>query len=181
MSAVARRPGFKFRFFPPLLIVFCLASFGFAGIFSARTAEAAAAKAPDFSLKTVNGKAYALSAYRGKPVLLNFWATWCPACREELPSLVKLARKYKGKLQVLSVSIDSPAGPLKEYLGNHPLPFPVLSDPNREVAFDLYAVFGLPATFLIDKNGNLIERVYGAQDWMSPGMVGKVKKLLSAK
>ena len=161
-----------------LLILFCLVSGGF----YARPAQAAAragaaSKAPDFTLKAVNGKTYRLSAYRGKAVLLNFWATWCPACREELPSLVALAKRLKGKVQVLSVSIDSSEAPLKQYLRKHPLPFPVLSDPDRAVAFDLYAVFGLPATFLIDRNGNMAERIYGAQDWTAPEMVNKVEKL----
>ena len=178
MSRVSRHKRFRPSSLSlPIFVVFSLAVFGLAAGFSASPARAAVSKAPDFSLKAVDGKTYRLSAYRGKAVLLNFWATWCPACREEMPSLVAMSRKFKGKLQVLSVSIDSSEAPLKEYLEKHPLPFPVLSDPNREVAFDLYAVFGLPATFLIDKNGNLVNRIYGAQEWTSPAMVNKIEEL----
>ena len=111
-------------------------------------------------------------------MLLNFWATWCPACVEELPSLKALAQKFSGKLQVLSVSIDGSEAAIKGFLKSDPLPYPVLEDPDRKVAFDLYAVFGLPATFLIDKNGNLADKFYGAQDWTSPKMVSKIKELM---
>lgn len=180
MSSVSRHkgffhPGLRSGLFLSFLIVLCVVSFGFS-----RPARAVS-KAPDFSLKSVNGKTYRLSAYRGKPVLLNFWATWCPDCRAELPSLVAMAGRFEGKLQVISVSIDSSEGRLKEYLKAHPLPFPVLSDPKREVAFDQYAVFGIPATFFIDKNGNLVKRVFGSKDWTSPRMAGKIEKLIKSK
>ncbi len=168
------RAGLRSGLFLSLLIVLCLAAYGF----SAVPAQAVSSKAPDFSLKSVNGKTYRLSAYRGKAVLLNFWATWCPACVGEMPSLVAMAGRFKGRLQVLSVSLDSSEGPLKEYLRKHPLPFPVLSDSRREVSFGLYAVFGLPASFLVDRNGNLVNPpIYGAQDWTSPAMLNKIEKL----
>ncbi len=142
-------------------------------------ASSAAETAPGFSLKGVDGKTYTLSSFKGKVVLLNFWATWCPACVEELPSLKKLALELKGQdFQVLSVSLDSGEEPIKSFLAREPLPFPVLEDPKRKVAFDLYAVFGIPASFLIDKQGQLVGRYYGSQDWTSPAMVQKIKALL---
>lgn len=143
------------------------------------TVSSAAQKAADFSLKGIDGKTYTLSAYKGKVVLLNFWATWCPACVEELPSLKKLSAEFKGQdFQVLAVSLDSGEGPIKDFLAHEPLPFPVLEDPGRKVAFDLYAVFGIPASFLIDKQGGLEGRYYGSRDWTSPDMVQKIKALL---
>ena len=142
-------------------------------------ASSAADKAADFSLKGVDGKTYTLSSFKGKAVLLNFWATWCPACVEELPSLQKLSAKFKGQdFQILTVSIDSEEGPVRDFLAREPLPFPVLEDPKRKVAFDLYAVFGVPASFLIDKQGQLTGRYYGSQDWTSPDMVRKIEALL---
>ena len=141
--------------------------------------SSAAEKAPDFSMKGVDGKTYTLAAYKGKVVLLNFWATWCPGCVEELPSLKELAAKLKGQnFQVLSVSIDSDGAPLKDFLARDPLPFPVLEDFQRKVAFDLYAVFGVPASFIIDKQGGMVGRYYGSRDWTSPEMLGKIKELL---
>lgn len=141
--------------------------------------SSAAEKAADFSLKAADGKTYTLSSFKGKVVLLNFWATWCPACVEELPSLEKLSAKFKGQnFQVLSVSIDSEEGAVRDFLARQPLPFPVLEDPKRKVAFDLYAVFGVPASFLIDKQGQLTGRYYGSQDWTSPSMVSKIEALL---
>ena len=142
-------------------------------------AASAAEKASDFSLKGVDGKTYTLSAYKGKVVLLNFWATWCPNCVEELPSLKKLSAMLKGRdFQIISVSIDEDEGAVRGFLARQPLPFPVLEDPKRKVAFDLYAVFGVPASFLIDKQGQLIGRYYGSRDWTKPDMVKKIEALL---
>ncbi|MDA8090176.1 MAG: TlpA disulfide reductase family protein [Nitrospiraceae bacterium] len=165
------------------LKILLLFVFGFFLLFSGSTgfltSSWAAEKAPDFSMKGIDGKTYTLADYKGKVVLLNFWATWCPNCVEELPSLKKLAAKLKGKdFQVLSVSIDSGEPPVKDFLAHDSLPFPVLEDFQRKVAFDLYAVFGVPATFLIDKQGGLAGRYYGARDWTSAEMVQKVQDLL---
>ncbi len=169
----------NFRCFLSFVLVFGLI-FGLSGVLSPRAAQAAPdkSKAPDFSLKGVDGKTYSLSAYRGKAVLLNFWATWCPACVEELPGLQALAKRFKGNLQIISVSIDASESPIKDFLSKEPLPYPVLEDPDRKVAFDLYAVFALPVTFLIDKNGDLAGKYYGAQDWTSAKMIGKIKELM---
>ncbi|MDA8388151.1 MAG: TlpA disulfide reductase family protein [Nitrospiraceae bacterium] len=156
-------------------LVVCLLFFSIAVVLSL---QAEGAQAPDFSLKAVDGKTYSLSACRGKAVLLNFWETGCPACVAELPSLAALARRFKGRLQVLSVSIDSSEAPLKDYLRQHPMPFPVLSDPKRDVAFGLYAVFGLPVTFLINGKGDLIGRISGGRDWTSPGMLNKIEEAM---
>ncbi len=164
------------RFLP--VLVFSLSVFCLAAVLSPRLAGAAPRKAPDFSLKAADGKVYSLSAYRGKAVLLNFWATWCPACVEEIPSLKALAQRYKGKLQIISVSIDGSERAVKEFLSKDPLPYPVLEDPDRKVSFDLYAVFALPVTFFVDKNGDLAGKYYGAQDWTSPRMISKVEELM---
>ncbi|MDA8169689.1 MAG: TlpA disulfide reductase family protein [Nitrospiraceae bacterium] len=140
---------------------------------------AAPGKAYGFSLKGVDGKTYSLSEFRGKVVLLNFWATWCGECVKEIPSLERLEARMKGQaFTVLSVSVDDSEEALDKFLRKTPLPYPVLRDPERKVAFDLYAVFGLPASFLIDKNGNLVERIYGSRDWDSADTVGLIEGLI---
>jgi len=135
-------------------------------------------KAEDFSLEGTDGKTYTLSSYRGKVVLINFWATTCKPCIEELPSLAALSERMKGRdFVVLAVSQDKEKA-LKKFLAKNPLPFPVLRDTHKEVSFDLYAVFALPTTVIVDKNGYVAERIYGPRDWGSEEEIEKIEELL---
>ncbi|MFN3740801.1 MAG: TlpA disulfide reductase family protein, partial [Thermodesulfovibrionales bacterium] len=113
-------------------------------------------QAPDFSLNDLNGKSVKLSDFKGKVVLLNFWATWCNVCVDEMDSLNKAYRDMKGKgFVVIAVSIDQSKKPVSDFVKLKGLEFPVLLDPEKEVYFDRYAGFGLPISFLIDKKGNI--------------------------
>ena len=113
--------------------------------------------APDFKLKTLDGKEVSLSDYRGKVVLINFWATWCPPCREEMPLFTKVYRKYKGRgFEILAVSTDSSIDPVKKFVKEYKLPFPVLMDDGK-VSTELYRVQGLPTSFLIDREGRIVK------------------------
>jgi len=136
-------------------------------------------KAEDFSLPGADGRTHALSAYRGKVVLLNFWAGTCKPCVEELPSLAVLYEKMKGReFEILAVSQDREKD-LKKFLAKNPLPFPVLKDPEKEVSFDIYAVFALPTTVIVDKEGNIVERVYGPRDWANEEEIRKIEELIT--
>src|SRR3990172_6372561 len=123
--------------------------------------------APDFELPTLGGNSVKLSAYRGKVVFLNIWATWCPPCREEMPSMEALYRKLKGRpFEMLAVSIDQKGeeviGP---FVAKYGLTFPVLLDPDRKT-YNPYGLTGIPETFIIDKKGAIIFKVVGPQNWM---------------
>lgn len=136
--------------------------------------------APDFSLNDLNGKSVKLSDFKGRVVLLNFWATWCDVCVEEMDGLNKAYREMKNKgFVVIAVSIDQSKKSVSDFVKLKGLEFPVLLDPEKEVYFDKYAVFGLPTSFLIDKKGNIRERYIGEEDWQDRSFTEKVLKLLN--
>ncbi|WP_425805077.1 TlpA family protein disulfide reductase [Desulfitobacterium sp. Sab5] len=112
--------------------------------------------APDFTLKTLEGKTVKLSDYRGKPVYLNFWTSWCPACKDELPEIEKFYEKNKGRIEILTINItyNDRLADIRAILAKNSDQFPVLLDEeeNHSVT-DLYGVYGIPASFFIDKNG----------------------------
>ncbi len=132
-------------------------------------------KAPNFSLEDLNGRRTELRHYRGKVIFLNFWATWCGPCKEEMPSIEALSSQFKGQdFALLTISVDY-AGekPVKEFIEKHRYTFPVLID-SRCLTLDLFRVKGIPTTFLIDKKGMLIGKAVGPRDWNHP----EVKSLL---
>lgn len=135
--------------------------------------------ASDFSLPTLRGNYVKLSDYRGKVIFLNFWATWCPPCREEMPSMEALYQRLKGRdFEMLAVSIDRKGkevvGPFVEKYG---LTFPVLLDPENKT-YNLYGLRGIPETFIIDKNGVIVYKVIGAQDWMKKDWLDYFERIL---
>ncbi len=119
----------------------------------------------DFTLPLVDGKSFRLINYRGRTVLINFWATWCPPCLEEMPALERLWRQQKASgFVLLAVSLDSDPGLVRPFLSRHRLTFPVALDPKFEVA-NLYGVRALPATFVVDRLGNLAALALGPRTW----------------
>jgi len=135
------------------------------------------AAAPDFLLKSVDGKDVRLSDYRGRVVLLNFWATWCPPCRSEMPSIESLNRKMSGyDFTILAVSIDGfETSQLRNIVSPNNYTFTVLHDPEQRVA-DIYLISGIPTTYIIDKNGVIIDKSVGAEYWDSDD---RIKQLMS--
>jgi peroxiredoxin len=116
-------------------------------------------KALDFSLKDLKGKNYKLSDFKGKVILLNFWATWCPPCRYEMPLLDKLYKEYKKMgFEVVAVSLDSNPNNVTEYLKNNSVSFIILSDKEGKVGYT-YQIVAIPTSFLIDRNF-VIRKIY---------------------
>ncbi len=112
--------------------------------------------APDFTLKTLSGKVVSLSDYRGKVVLVNFWASWCPPCREEMPLFKRVYEKYKKKgFEILAVSTDSSVDPVKKFVKEHGISFTVLMDDGK--VSSTYGIQGLPTSFLIDRDGRILK------------------------
>ena len=136
-------------------------------------------KAPLFSLEDLSGKKSELKHYRGKVVFLNFWATWCGPCKEEMPSVEELCKRFKEKDFVfLTISVDyAGTKPVKEFIEKHRYTFPVLIDPKCET-LDLFQVKGIPTTFLIDKKGMIIGKAIGPKDWKKPEVTSIVNLLL---
>lgn len=137
------------------------------------------ALAPDFAVPDLAGQAVRLSGLRGQVVLVNLWATWCPPCREEMPSMQKLYQRLKGRgFVLLAVSQDENGkAAVEPFVRDLGLTFPVLIDPEHQVG-DRYQVWGYPESFLIDREGRIAERIIGPRDWASPDQVAAVERLL---
>jgi cytochrome c biogenesis protein CcmG, thiol:disulfide interchange protein DsbE len=133
--------------------------------------------APEVALTDLAGNTHRLSEYRGKGVLLNFWATWCVPCRSEMPSMERAFHALSGKgLVVLAVSLDAGSrSAVDDFVKELALTFPILLDSAGESS-RTYRVFGLPTSFLIDRNGRIAGREVGARDWN----LGESRKKLDA-
>lgn len=124
--------------------------------------------APGFSLETSNGNHISLDDFKGKTVLLNFWATWCKPCRDELPSMQRLYESLRlDGVEIIAISIDrNKKEKVKEFANKYNLTFPVLLDPSQKVRKD-YFIMGLPTSYLIGVDGKLKGFISGARDWDS--------------
>ena len=135
--------------------------------------------APDFTLSDLNGKAFALSALRGKVVIVNFWATWCPPCRAEMPSMELLHRELGDEgLVLLAVNIEKDGRQtVSKFLATSPHSFPVLLDDQEEIQ-KRYGVYKFPESFVIRKDGVIDDKVVGAIDWAHPQTIAYFRDLL---
>jgi len=135
-------------------------------------------KAPDFSLKDAYGKPLSLSSLKGKVVLVNFWATWCPPCKAEMPSMNRLYNEIRSRgFEIVAISTDNSISPVKDFLAKNRIDFPVLFDETKSVTRQ-YHVFSMPTTFLIDRGGMIVEKFYGEEDWTDPVIRKKIERLL---
>jgi len=135
--------------------------------------------APHFILPGLDGKMVSLADYKGKVVLLNIWATWCPPCVDEMPSMEKLHQELKGEaFEILAVSIDvSGAKAVLPFMEKHKLSFPALTD-TKGALKNLYQTTGVPESFIIDKDGIIVEKVIGPRDWDTPGAIRYFRNLI---
>jgi peroxiredoxin len=157
--------------------------------FSAQPAHAAKAtpvskgdQAPDFTLQDLSGKKISLHDYQGSVVLLNFWGSFCMPCRAEMPSLNNLYGSLKDKgFTIIGLSLDRTEGPVRFLVESGRLAFPICIDEGKKVYYEKYAIFALPLTFLIDKNGVIVEVYLGKQEWDSSEMIERILKLIAEK
>jgi len=119
-------------------------------------------QAPEFALQDLAGKTVSLASFRGKPVLVNFWATWCDTCQKEMPDLEELSRLSGGRFSVIGVSMDENQSAVPPFIKEHKVTFPILYSDGKVSA--AYAVRGLPAAFLIDAEGRIARRWVGVVD-----------------
>ncbi len=132
--------------------------------------------ARDFSVQDSDRKVE-LKQFRGQVVVLNFWATWCPPCVEELPSLIAMQERTKAKgVMVLGVSIDVDGDAYQRFLKLHNINFMTVRDPEEKVA-TLYGTAGWPETYVIDRHGILRRKFVGPVDWSSPEIIDFLNKL----
>ena len=135
--------------------------------------------AADFSLPDLEGNWQRLSHFRGQVVLLNFWATWCPPCRAEMPSMEALYQTHRDQgFAILAVSSDvQGAAVVQPFLEQYRLSFPVLLDPRGQVTAT-YGVRSLPTTYLLDRQGRVVSREIGARNWANAGAQALIASLL---
>ena len=125
--------------------------------------------APNFTFPDLTGKKVSLSDYRGRVVFLNIWATWCPPCVDEMPSMETLYNEYKSdQFEILAVSVDGEGQKVvTPFMDRLNLTFPALLDKKAKIK-NIYGVTGIPESFIIDKNGIIIKKVIGPIDWTKP-------------
>jgi peroxiredoxin len=134
--------------------------------------------APNFSVITDQGKTITPESFGGKLLVLNFWATWCPPCIEETPSLDAFARTYGPQgVVVLGVSTDRNEKLYHQFIQRYNIGFQTFRDPESNIAAS-YGTFQLPETYIIDQHGKVIEKVISNQNWMDPDFLARIKKQL---
>ncbi len=132
--------------------------------------------APDFTLQD-SQNTVTLSQFHGQVVVLNFWATWCAPCVEEIPSLVEMQRRMKAKgVTVLAVSVDVDEGAYKQFVKDHNVNLMTVRDPSGK-SNGLYGTFKFPETYVIDRNGVMRRKFIGAVDWTEPEITEFLGKL----
>jgi peroxiredoxin len=137
--------------------------------------------APDFALRDLDGNGRRLSSFRGRVVLLNFWATWCPPCQTEMPLMETLYQSYKDQgFEVVAVSSDAEgAEVVQPFVSQRQLSFTTLLDATGQVT-RLYGVTSLPTTYLLDRQGQLVDVAIGSYDWAKADARALIRSLLDA-
>jgi peroxiredoxin len=132
----------------------------------------------DFTVVLLDGKTVRLSEYRGRAVFLNFWATWCPPCREEMPSMEKLYRRFHGRgLEFLALDIQESHRAVSDFMSKNKLTFPVGLDSSGRIGGN-YGIQGIPTTFIIDRDGMIIAAAVGGRRWDTEAVYAAFEALL---
>lgn len=133
--------------------------------------------APDFVLKDIDGNEHRLSNYRGKVVLVNFWATWCPPCRDEMPSMDRAYKKFKkAGMVILAIDIGEDEDDIFKFTADYPVSFPLLMDKDSSVIRQ-WAVTALPTTYIVDPAGRLFYRAVGGREWDDDALITQLMSL----
>ncbi|MGH9481154.1 MAG: TlpA family protein disulfide reductase [Terriglobales bacterium] len=132
---------------------------------------------PDFHLSLRNGPQVSLASYRGRVLVLNFWASWCPPCVEETPALNALAREFPpSAVVVLGVSIDEDPVAYQTFLTSYHIQFPTAREPTQAL-MHRYGTVQIPETYIIAPDGRLARKLVSVADWTAPAMVDYLRRL----
>lgn len=133
--------------------------------------------APEFDLMDTEGMRHQLSDYRGRVVIVNFWATWCPPCVAEMPSMQRAWEQLEPEgILMLGINTGESKAAIERFDSKYPVDFPLLIDP-QSTATDEWPVRGMPTTFVIDTEGNFAYRAVGAREWDAPHLIDAVRAL----
>ncbi|WP_456444758.1 TlpA family protein disulfide reductase [Thiolapillus sp.] len=133
--------------------------------------------APNFNLKDVDGNSYRFSDLKGRVVIVNFWATWCPPCRAEMPSMQRAWEQLREEgVMMLAVDVGEDEDAIFEFTASYPVEFPILLDTDSSVS-ESWKVRGLPTTFVVDQWGRKVYRAVGGREWDTPQLLKKIREL----
>jgi len=133
--------------------------------------------AVNFKLQDMDGKIHQLSDYKGQPVIINFWATWCPPCREELPSMNRGWAKIKSDgIAMIAINVGEDEDTVFTFTGDYPIDFTVLLDKSGDV-INQWPIKGLPTTFVLDPQGRIVYRAIGGRQWDADELLNRVRAL----
>jgi peroxiredoxin len=150
--------------------------FALTGCYSGTRPAHIGTSAPEFTVQDSDRKV-SLQEFRGKIVVLNFWATWCPPCVEEMPSLAQMQQRMKGKgVEVVAVSVDVDQGAYQNFLKSYKVDLLTVRDPEQK-SNNLYGTFKFPETYIIDRQGVLRRKFIGPIDWGQPEILDYLAKL----
>jgi len=135
-------------------------------------------RAPDFSIRTDSGRTVSNRDFGGRLLVLNFWATWCPPCVEEMPSLDQFQKQFNGSgVVVLGVSVDRSENAYRRFLERAGVGFLTARDPEASISAE-YGTFKYPESYIINADGKVIQKIIGPTDWTDPVLVNQIKALL---
>ncbi len=134
---------------------------------------------PDFDLEADDHGHVRLSDFSGKILVINFWATWCPPCLAEMPSLDRFQQLFAGRgVEVLAVSVDDDENAYRSFLAEHKVTLKTVRDPSKKVSA-LYGTFKYPESYIADRRGRLVQKIVGPEDWMGDRMLALFQELTS--
>lgn len=138
-------------------------------------------RAPPFRLAALDGKTATDGDFRGRVVLLSFWASWCPPCKVEFPTIETLQAAFpRESFLVVAIAVgDTPEG-IARFLGDRPAPFPILLDPDRKTAGE-YRAAGVPVAYILNREGRLVAGKSGAHDWDAPAVRTLIRNLVEQR
>jgi cytochrome c biogenesis protein CcmG/thiol:disulfide interchange protein DsbE len=161
---------------PGLVALFLMLTLTLAGCYSGSRPPHIGNPAPTFTVQDSNRKV-SLDEFRGKIVVLNFWATWCPPCLDEMPSLVQMQQKMRGRgVEVLAISVDADQSAYQSFLKSYKVDLLTVRDPTQK-SNNLYGTFKFPETYIIDRQGVLRRKFIGPIDWGQPEILDYLAKL----
>lgn len=169
------------RSLPSSMLALCLLGAGGANAAGGLEVLQARPAAPKLVLADVYGVTHRLADLRGSVVLINFWATWCPPCRQEMPGLQRAWEQLEGSdFRILAVATGQDSAAIAQFYRSLPAPltFTLLPDPEN-TGWRSWPFHGLPATFIVDKSGHVVDLVEGAREWDSPEMLAFLRQLIA--
>lgn len=160
------------------IILFLGLSYWFFLVFQTESGFSKEYPAPDFSIQYKNKTVFELKQTKGKVVLLHFWASWCPPCVDEIPSLNKLYDSFnKDQFEIIGISFDNDKESMESFAKRMKISFPTYWDKDQDTG-NLYGTFRLPETYLINQQGMIVHKAAGPQNWESPIWKTKIFELI---